>query len=80
MLAFVSPGWTLAVTKIALRLLSITSGTLSGLFAVKEILGTGKPLIVLQSKVRSYTKAYLVSLRPKFLLSSTLAFTLESLG
>ena len=66
MLAFVSPGCTLAVTKIALRQLSIISGTLSGLYAVKDILGTGKPLIVLQSKLRSYTKACLVSFRPKF--------------
>ena len=66
MLAFVSPGCTLAVTKIAFRLLYIINGTLFGLKAVIEIFGTGKPQIVLQSKVRSYTKACLVILRPKF--------------
>lgn len=61
MLAFVSPGCTLAVTNMIFRLPILSCSSLwYDLLAVILIFGTGKPQIVVHNKLLSYTTDWLM--------------------
>ena len=79
-LALVSPGCTLAVTKITFLRNGLTWWVDSDLLAVIEIFGTGRPHIVVHSRLRSYTIAFRKILRLNPFFTSASKFYALNLG